>query len=191
MSIQSEEPKDKYGYKYILNMIDMFLRFGHLIATKKVDADSALRAFINHVGLFGVPNDIQSDRGKQFINEAVEDLVDQLGCRQIKTTAYSKEENAIVERSNKEVNRYLRDIIQDREAVDRWSDFLPLVQRTINSSEHESIGVAPAQLVFSNIDLNRMFPVEDRDTTDRTERSLSEYVAKAKELQDKLIATAK
>ena len=48
---------------------------------------------------------------KQFINEAVKDLVDQLGFRQIKTTAYSKEENAIVERSNTEVNRHIRDII--------------------------------------------------------------------------------
>ena len=130
-------PEDMYGNKYISNIIDMFSRFKHLIATKKVDADSALRAFINHVGLFGVPNEIQSDRGKQFINEAVEDLVDQLGLRQIKTTAYSKEENAIIERSNKEINRYLRDITQNREAVDIWSDFLPLVQRTINSSEHE------------------------------------------------------
>ena len=95
-----------------------------------------------------MPNDIQSDRGTQFINDAVEDLINQLGCRRIKTTAYSKEENAIVERSNKEVNRYKCDITQDREAVDKWSDFLPLVQRTINSSEHESIGVAPAQLVL-------------------------------------------
>ena len=51
--------------------------------------------------------------------------------------------------------------------------------------------VAPAQLVFPNVDLNRMFPFEDRDTTDRTGRSLSEYVAKTKQLHEKLIATAK
>jgi len=183
-------PEDKYGYKYVLNIIDMFSRFEHLIATKNVDAQSALRALLQHVGLFGVPNDVQSDRGTQFINEAVADLVDELGCRQIKTTAYSKEENAIVERSNKEINRYLRDLTQDKDVVDRWSDFLPLVQRTINSTEHESIGAAPAQLVFPNVDLNRMFPFEDQ-SNDRTEKRLSEYVAKAKEIQDRLVETAK
>ena len=73
-------------------------------------------------------------------------------------------------------------IRQDKEAIDRRSDFIPLVQRTINSSEHESIGVAPAQLVVPNIDLNRMFSFEHRNDTDRTERTLSEYVAKAKEV---------
>ena len=61
---------------------------------------------------------------------------------------------------------------------------LPLVQRTINSSEHESIGVAPVQLIFPNVDLNRMFPFEDCDNTDRTERSLSEYVMTQIELRE-------
>ena len=64
-------PKDKYGYKHILNIIDMFSGFQHLVATKNLDAGSALRALIHHVGLLGVHNDIQSDQGKQFIFEAV------------------------------------------------------------------------------------------------------------------------
>ena len=51
-------PEDKYGYKYILNIIDMFSRFQHLIARKNVDAELTLRALIHHVGLFGVSSEI-------------------------------------------------------------------------------------------------------------------------------------
>ena len=40
------------------------------------------------------------------------------------------------------------------------------------------------QLVFPNVDLDRMFPFEDCDNTDRTERSLSEYVITQIELRE-------
>ena len=183
-------PEDKYGYKYVLSTTGMLSRLEHLVATKSADAQSALRALLQHVGLFGVPSDVQSDRGTQFVSEAVADLVDELGCRQTRAAAYSREESAIVERSSKETSRYLRDLTQDKDVVDRWSDFLPLVQRTISSAEHESIGAAPAQLVPPSVDLSRVLPLEDQGNG-RTEKRLSEYVAKAKETQDRLVESAK
>ena len=39
---------------------------------------------------------------------------------------------------------------------DQWSNYLPLVQRILNSEVHDSIGVSPAQLLYGNaIDLDR------------------------------------
>ena len=40
------------------------------------------------------------------------------------TTAGSKQENAIVERANREVMRHLRNVIMDRRAMDEWSRYL-------------------------------------------------------------------
>ena len=61
-----------------------------------------------------------------------------------------KEQNAIVERQNKEVLRHLRNIIFDRRVANKWSRYLPLVQRIINTSVNESTGVTPADIVFPN-----------------------------------------
>lgn len=73
------------------------------------------------------------------------------------TIPYSKEENSIVERANKEVMRHLRAIVYDSRIKDTWSmDYLPLVMRILNSEEKERTGVTPAELLFGNtIQLDR------------------------------------
>jgi hypothetical protein len=70
--------------------------------------------------------------------------------------AYSKQENAIVERSNKESMRHLKAILFDERIGDEWQIFLPIVHRIVNASVHESLGVSPAQILFGNaVDLDR------------------------------------
>jgi hypothetical protein len=72
------------------------------------------------------------------------------------TTVASKEENAIVERANKEVNRHLRAFVFNIASSVRWSFGLPMIQRIINTTVHFGIGIAPAQWVFaSHVDLDR------------------------------------
>ena len=65
------------------------------------------------------------------------------------TTADSKEENAIVERANREVMRHLRNIIIDKRAIDDWGKNVPLVQRIMNSMVHSSTGVRPSSIIYS------------------------------------------
>ena len=55
------------------------------------------------------------------------------------TLAYSKQENGIVERSNKEILRHLKAIIYERDILTRWSRYLPMVQRIINSTISTSL----------------------------------------------------
>jgi transposase InsO family protein len=182
--------QDRYGFQYILNIIDAFSRFQHLIPMRRADAQSALEALIQHVGLFGVPNSVLTDNGTQFVNEAMSALMDTLGCKHITTTPYSKEENAIVERSNKESNRYCSALVNDKDVMDRWSAYVPIAQRIINSNEHEALGVAPAQLVFPNVRLDRMFPFEE-EREKAASTKLTDYVQHAFELHNKLMEIAR
>ena len=69
----------------------------------------------------------------------------------ISTVAYSKEENAIVERANKEVLRHLRALIFELGKRNDWIKFLPLVRRIMVSTVHDSIGVAPADLLYGGM----------------------------------------
>jgi hypothetical protein len=67
------------------------------------------------------------------------------------TTAYSSEENGIVERANQEVLRHLNAILFDSRVHDRWSfEQLPMIQRIMNTVEKTSTGVTPAQLILNN-----------------------------------------
>ena len=181
-------PEDKYGYQYIINIIDQFSRYNNLIPAKLVDGHSACKALIQHSGVFGRPYQILNDGGTQYVNEAVDQLAQILKCQQIATTAYSKEQAALVERSNKEVNRYLISIVNDEKCVDTWSDYLPLVSRIMNSSVHESIGIAPCQIITPKVDLDRGMIFHHDEPMD--DMNLADWMKNMLDKQNELIHIA-
>jgi hypothetical protein len=82
----------------------------------------------------------------------VDELIDMVGSEHQLTLAYSSEENAIVERANKEVMRQLRAILLDKRVVGEWTIYSPLllVQRIMNASVHSAQQMSPAQIIFGN-----------------------------------------
>jgi hypothetical protein len=72
-----------------------------------------------------------------------------LGGMQVhRITPYSHEENAMVERANKEVMRHVRNIVFDKKTVEDWRFNLPQVQRIMNASVNQSIGCVPADILY-------------------------------------------
>jgi hypothetical protein len=138
------------GYKHILVIIDCFSRFVELIPIVDTSAKAARSALLDIIGRYGVPNQIRSDNGTQFTATDIKWLCTTIGSEQVHTKAYSKQENAIVERANKEVMRHLRALIHDTKLKDDWHDYLPLVQRIMNTSYHSSIGTSPAKIIFGD-----------------------------------------
>jgi hypothetical protein len=86
--------------------------------------------------------------------------------------AYSKEQNTIAERANKEVMRHLTAIIFDRRVSEVWSsEYLPLVQRIMNAKVYDTIGVSPAELVFGksiNLYMGLLLPIPPESLTKDT-----------------------
>jgi hypothetical protein len=82
--------------------------------------------------------------------------------------AYSKLENALVDRVNKEVNRHLRAFIFESIDLASYRTNLPFVQRIINASVHASTGASPASLLFGNkvmLDKGILLPPPEVPTT--------------------------
>ena len=103
------------------------------------------------MGRFGTPEVVHTDRGTAFHNELVSELLRMTGTEQSLSTAYSSEENGIVERANQEVLRHLNAILFDTRVHDKWSfEQLPMVQRIMNTVEKTSTGVSPAELILNN-----------------------------------------
>ena len=75
---------------------------------KDATAESAGGSLLTHFGRFGSPNMIRSDRGSHFANDLIKEFLDLTGTPHYLTLAYSSQENAIVERVNKEINRHLK-----------------------------------------------------------------------------------
>jgi transposase InsO family protein len=168
-------PKDAKGNCFIIVIIDKFTRVTELYPEPSTDAESAADALLQHTGTYGLPNKIQSDNGPQYLNKTIKELCELTGLDHTTTMAYSKEENAIVERQIKEVLRHLRALVFEVGSTKFWSKYIPLIKRIINSTVHESIGVAPATLLFGNsINLDRGIFLP-HETSNNITNKLSEW----------------
>jgi len=182
--------EDDSGNKYIMVFIDVFSRFVELYAVPDLTAITAAKAIVEFTGRYGIPSEILTDNGTQYVNELANQIYDRMMTNHITVMPYSHEENSIVERANKEVNRHLRAIVFDRKIKENWSLTLPLVQRVMNTTVHSTIGVAPAQIIFGNaIDLDRHI-LHEPQASERENQTYSEYVMKLLNMQAEVIAKA-
>ena len=142
---------DAQGNMFILVLIDAFSRWVELFPTKTTTALESASCIFKHMGRFGTPEVVHTDRGTAFHNELVSELLRMTGTEQSLSTSYSSEENGIVERANQEVLRHLIAILFDTRVHDKWSfEQLPMVQRIMNTVEKTSSGVSPAALILNN-----------------------------------------
>jgi transposase InsO family protein len=185
---------DAYGNSYVCVITDCFSRFTMLIPTPDATAQSAARALLQWVGLFGAPKELLSDMGTQFINHLIDDLLQLLHTTKLDILAGVHEQNSIVERRIKELNRHIRNILFHTKVKSYWSDALPLVQRIMNAQRLIPTGTSPAQIIFGNalnLDAGILLSTNTNNETPQTQRRrLSEWTAKMLKLQHDIISVA-
>ena len=179
--------------EYVHVIIDTATRWVEISLWPDATANSAALALLNHIGRYGTPRQIRSDRGSHFANHLIKEFLELVGTPHNLTLAYSSEENAIVERANKEINRHLRALIFDFPEVKQLARRLPFVMRILNTTKNAVTGLAPAQLLFGNvIDLDEgiLLPRSERpqfqsllDATNDMIQTQDELCQKAAELR--------
>ena len=115
---------DSDGYTHILVIIDNFSRYVSTYTIKGTTGLEVAKCLVHHIGTLGCPNVIQMDNGPEFVNQVVAETLALLGTTGAHVLAYSKEENAIVERANKEVICHLRAFIYELNKRTLWPQYL-------------------------------------------------------------------
>ena len=191
---KSLKDKDSHGSQYIVSVIDCFSRFLTLHAIPALNKETVADCILNHAGTFGIPSELISDRGSgDFYNDVVKEMLDRIGTRQFTTLAHSKEENSIVERSNKETWRWLRALLYDKRiGRNQVTKALPFVARIHNATKkRQNGGFSPAQILFGTrveLDRNILLTETERNNPQAT---ITEWMADREKLQNSIIAMAK
>ncbi len=85
-------PKDDLDCRHIAVVVDCFSRYCTLHAMKTTKASEVARSLLSHVSIFGIPDDLITDKGPAFTSDVFKDLMLLLGTAHQKTMTGSKEE---------------------------------------------------------------------------------------------------
>ena len=135
------------GKTYLLTCIDRFTRWPEAIPLTDITAESVAAAFLQGwISRFGVPSTVTTDRGAQFESALWGSLMQILGTKRLRTTAYHPIANGLIER----FHRHLKAALKCQPQQDRWMDALPLVMLGIRSTIKEDIGCSTAEMVYGS-----------------------------------------
>ena len=142
--------EDERGNQYILSVVCACTRFKELFAVTQQTALATAECLLQICGRYGCPQEIQSDQGTHFKNQLIEEFTKLLEIEHRFSVPYRPQSNGIVERSNRELKQHLQALVTEVPVLrDSWSIYLPLIQRVLNSTVHDTMGVSPTELVYA------------------------------------------
>ena len=86
------------GYRYILTVMCLRTRYPYAVALKKIDAVAVAEGLMEAIQHTGIPNELLSVQGSQFMGTVVTKTCELLNIKKLKTTAYHSQTNGALER---------------------------------------------------------------------------------------------
>uniref|UniRef100_A0A3B3E207 Gypsy retrotransposon integrase-like protein 1 n=1 Tax=Oryzias melastigma TaxID=30732 RepID=A0A3B3E207_ORYME len=131
------------GNTTILTIVDRFSKSVHFVPLPRLpSAFETANHLVQHVFRFyGLPQDIVSDRGPQFISRVWKAFCRAIGATTSLSSGYHPQTNGQTERANQDLEAVLRCVTANHPAS--WSTHLPWVEYSHNSLVSSATGVSP------------------------------------------------
>ena len=131
---------------YFLVIVDVATRFCAGAVMKSKSADNVVTLFFKHwISLFGTPQKLLSDNGREFNNEKVRNMADLFGIKILCTAAEAPWSNGVCERLNYILGISVKKIMDDTKCNIEIALAWAIAAR---NSLHNFGGFSPNQLVF-------------------------------------------
>jgi len=101
-------PKSKGGNQYILRIMCASTQFPEAIPLCSVRTPNIVKALVKFFTLVGLPRSVQSDQDSNFMLGAFQEVMFQLGIKQMKSTAYHPQSQGALERFHQMLKNMLR-----------------------------------------------------------------------------------
>ena len=133
------------GYRYILTVIDIFSKYAWTIPIKSKSSADMVEAFklLFKRAAPRIPQRLQTDAGKEFINKEVQALFKQHKIHHFYSASDKKA--AVVERFNRTIKTRIWTYFTAHQ-TDKYLDILPKLTDAYNHSFHRTIGMRPVDV---------------------------------------------
>jgi hypothetical protein len=144
IDILTIEPATDTGYKHVLVIVDYATKWVEAIPMKDMKTVTCAEAFIrNFVLIFGIPEQLHSDRGVQFTSKIWNEMCRLLRIHSTKTTALHPQGDGQTERANSILLSLLA-----KTDPKQWDRQLPFALAAYRSSVHRVTGETPNRLML-------------------------------------------
>ncbi|KAI2651025.1 Transposon Tf2-11 polyprotein [Labeo rohita] len=136
------------GNTCVLVIVDRFSKFCRLIPLKGLTTawETAQLLFDHVFRPYGLPEDIVSDRGPQFISRVWRAFFRLLGVTVSLSSGYHPQTNGQTERKIQEVGRFLRTFCHGHQST--WNQYLGWAEYAQNSLRQATTGLTPFQCIL-------------------------------------------
>nr|XP_054768187.1 protein NYNRIN-like [Lytechinus pictus] len=141
-------PKTKAGYQYLLTVLDSTTRFPEAFPLRNIKAKTVIDALLVFFTRYGLPQDIQSDRGSNFTSSVFQEVMNQLGIRQVNSSPYNPQSQGALERYHQTLKTMIKSYCSENSGD--WEKGIPFLLFASRDTPNESTGFTPFELVFGH-----------------------------------------
>jgi len=138
--------RTRKGNQYILVICDYATRYPEAIPLRSIDAGTVAEHLIQLFARVGIPREILSDQGTNFMSQLLKELYNLLQIHQIRTSPYHPQTDGLVERFNRTLKSLLRKLV-NKEGRD-WDRLLPYILFAYREVPHDTTGFSPFELLY-------------------------------------------
>ena len=140
-------PETQNGNRWIITAVDHCTRWPIARALKEATAKEVARFIYEEIVVrFGCPDEILTDRGKNFLANVLQEYLRELEVRHLKTSAFHPRTNGKVESLNGVLGRMLAKAVGVLRH--KWDDFLEQAIFNCRVRKHRITGFSPYFLVY-------------------------------------------
>jgi transposase InsO family protein len=148
VKIVSKKAQAASGDRYAMVVTDYGTRFAIIVALPDKTAKTVASALWHRVIAFtGPPSELVTDNGGEF-RGVVRELTERFGVHRTWTTPYHPRTNGLTERFNRTLVDMLCTVSEGGKYIERWTEYLPMLQFAYNSAWQASVGECPYYLMF-------------------------------------------
>jgi len=145
MDIDGPLQRTKMGNKYILTLMDFATHYPEAIPLKKTDTWTVAEALCDVFSRLGIPEEMLSDQGSNFMSGVMAAMFDLLKVKHIKTSPYHPQTDGMLERFHGTLKSMLR---KTGPGAKDWDAWLPYVCFAYRDAPHAATGFSPFELMF-------------------------------------------
>ena len=186
MDIVGPLNKSGRGHKFILVLCDYATKYPEAVPLKTIDSETVANAMIEIFSRVGIPKEILTDQGSNFMSSLMCQLCTLLDIKKLNTTPYHPQANGLVENFNGTLKKMLKCYAQE-EPTD-WDRHIPYVLFAYRESPHETTGYSPFELLYGRQVRGPLQLMKENWEDDQTieEESLVSYIIKTRDRLEKL-----